>query len=248
MSQTIGGNLPGGERIIPLEPPAWLPHNTYPVRRCGTPAKGAKGQEPVCELLGILALRMLATKAFQVGGPFTLASGAVSDHYYDVKRVLLDPEGLEIAAHLVAYDLHTTFCECLSGVGGPELGAIPWVGAVVARLAAVYPSPNPPSGFMVRKAPKQHGTGRLIEGSVKAGDQVAILEDVVTSAGSVERAIDAIEAVGAKCLTVYTVVNRGGDAAEERLARRRVSLRSLFTSVKLRAFFDNLPAGAVPAS
>jgi orotate phosphoribosyltransferase len=71
--------------------------------------------------------------------------------------------------------------------------------------------------FTVRKAPKDHGTGRRIEGCFQAGDAVIVVEDVVTTGGSALEAIQAVRAEGGQVLGVLAVVDReqGGRAAIE---------------------------------
>ena len=63
--------------------------------------------------------------------------------------------------------------------------------------------------FSVRKEAKAHGTGQQIEGNFRAGDAVVVVEDVITSGGSAQRAIGAVEAAGGKVLGVLAVVDRG---------------------------------------
>ena len=62
--------------------------------------------------------------------------------------------------------------------------------------------------FSVRKEAKTHGTGQQIEGNFRAGDAVVVVEDVITSGRSAQRAIGAVEAAGGKVLGVLAVVDR----------------------------------------
>ena len=168
-----------------------------------------------------LLARMRACGAVKTGGPFKLASGAESDHYFDVKRVLLDPSGLRNASELVARTLWYHYPD-VTAVGGPELGAVPLVGGVLMAAHVWFAGLGRtlPTGFMVRKAPKGYGTGNRVEGEVRTGDtpaHVAIVEDVTTSAGSVVSAIEAVSAAGGVCKVVFVVVNRGGDEARKRV-------------------------------
>lgn len=176
--------------------------------------------------LDALAERVLVTGALRLG-TFRLRSGAESDHYFDVKRVLLDPAGLSLASRCVVRVL----CGLdrtggrLDAVGGPELGAIPLVGATIVGFSTQ--GGESPRGFMVRKATKEYGTGQLIEGDVRPGESVAILEDVVTTGGSVLKAIDAVEAAGARCRVVIAVVDRGGDVGRRAIEGRGVEFAPL---------------------
>jgi orotate phosphoribosyltransferase len=99
-------------------------------------------------------------------------------------------------------------------VGGLTLGADP-VAYAIAR--ASLDSPPLIQAFSVRKAAKDHGTRRLVEGNLAAGDPVVIIEDVITSGGSARQAIEAVRAAGGGVLGVLAVVDReqGGRSAIE---------------------------------
>ncbi len=90
-------------------------------------------------------------------------------------------------------------------VGGLTLGADP-----VAYSVALASCCSPPTvdAFTVRKEPKSHGMGRLIEGCFQESSQVVVVEDVITSGGSALRAIRALEAAGARVVGVLAVVDR----------------------------------------
>ena len=82
------------------------------------------------------------------------------------------------------------------------------------------------NAFSVRKEAKDHGRGRLIEGNFKAGDQVVVVEDVITSGDSAARAITAVEQSGGQVLGVFAVVDReqGGRRALETAGRQVLAL------------------------
>lgn len=144
-------------------------------------------------------------------GPVKLASGALSDFYIDGRQVTLDPRG--------AYYIANVMADMLAGiefvaVGGPTMGADPIVGALCYHFG-VREGPAV-TGFIIRKESKGHGLGRMIEGPELAeGARVVVVEDVVTSAGSVLRGIAAVEATGARVVKVLALVDReaGGSRA-----------------------------------
>jgi orotate phosphoribosyltransferase len=109
------------------------------------------------------------------------------------------------------------------GLGGLTMGADP---VAYAIAAASYRSHSPMDAFSVRKEPKDHGTGRLIEGNFKPGDAVVVVEDVITSGGSARRALAAIEDAGGRVLGVFAVVDReeGGKSTLENEGRNVVVL------------------------
>jgi orotate phosphoribosyltransferase len=162
-----------------------------------------------------LADLMCETGAIRFG-EFTLASGRKSDFYLDVKKLLLHPEGLAIVAGHLASQIGT---DSYRAVGGVELGPIPLVGAVLLRLSDLaYVTSSAGlgvTGFMVRKQAKEHGTRSQVEGIDLAGRRVALIEDVVTSGGSVAKALPALAHAGAVLGGVFPVVDReeGGEAA-----------------------------------
>jgi orotate phosphoribosyltransferase len=75
----------------------------------------------------------------------------------------------------------------------------------------------PLRAFTVRKEPKNHGTGRLIEGPFRAGDRAVIVEDTITTGGSARKAIEAVRAVNGTVVGVLALVDReeGGREALE---------------------------------
>ncbi|MCA9101556.1 MAG: orotate phosphoribosyltransferase, partial [Planctomycetales bacterium] len=96
-------------------------------------------------------------------------------------------------------------------VGGMSIGADPITAAVVT-LAGVRELPL--VGFMVRKEAKGHGLNQYIEGPVRPGDEVVIVEDVVTTGGSSLKAIEHCETFGLKVRGVMAIVDRMEGGAE----------------------------------
>ncbi len=156
-------------------------------------------------------------------GQFTLASGKKATYYLDGKQVTLDAEG----SRLVAEGLLDLLGEWPwpAAVGGMSIGADPITAAVVV-MSAVRGTPL--RGFMVRKEPKGHGTNQYVEGPVASGEEVVIVEDVVTTGGSSLAAIERCEAFGLRVVRVLAVIDRmeGGAAA---IAARGYPLASLLT-------------------
>ena len=135
-------------------------------------------------------------------GDFTLASGRQSTFYFDSKPIVLDGEGARVVARLILAGMAERGLR-LVAVGGTELGAVPIACAVSAHAAE--PAPRV---FIVRKQPKQHGTGKVIEGAVGRGDRVVVVEDVITTGESTLKALRAVEAEGAEVLGIFAVMDR----------------------------------------
>ena len=136
-------------------------------------------------------------------GSFTLASGKESDYYIDGRLTTLDSAGLKLIGEIFLDEIQTD--PEIATVGGPTMGADPIVGSVLTQAGDREIAMD---GFLVRKEAKDHGTGKLIEGNLKEGAKVAVVEDVVTTGGSVLKAIYALEKAGAVISKVLVIVDR----------------------------------------
>ena len=146
-------------------------------------------------------------------GDFTLTSGKKSSYYFDGRLLSLDPEG----AHLISQALLPLLEQAgAKAVGGTTLGADPMVAAVA--LASHLNGRSIPA-FIVRKESKAHGTKQNIEGPLIPGINVAIVDDVCTTGGSLFHAIEAAEEAGCTVVKVVSVLDRNEGGSEE--MRRR---------------------------
>ena len=145
-------------------------------------------------------------------GEVKLASGRVSDFYFNLKPTMLDAEGAALLARLT---LDALADERVDGIGGLELGAVPIAGAV-AQLSFMLGAPV--QAFFVRKKPKEHGAKLSIEGLMPGeslrGKRVVIVEDVTTTGGSAMKAIESVRDAGAEIAFVLSIVDREEGAAE----------------------------------
>jgi orotate phosphoribosyltransferase len=153
-------------------------------------------------------------------GDFTLASGQKSTFYINSKDVLFHSEAAWLLGDLI---WQATSDLDLQAVGGLEIGAIPMATATVMRY---HDHGRSIEGFFVRKQAKDHGSKSRIEGKLKAGDRVAILDDVLTTGTSALEAVKVVEVAGAKVLRVVCIVDRL-QGARETLAG--YDFRPLFT-------------------
>jgi orotate phosphoribosyltransferase len=145
---------------------------------------------------------ILLEKSF-LRGKFKLASGMESDYYIDARLTTLHPEGVSLVAEIMLDVIKKD--PIINAVGGPTMGADPIVGSI---LSASHRLNHPLNGFLVRKQEKGHGTRKLIEGNLKPADNAAIVEDVVTTGGSVITAINAVLNLGARVRKVLVIVDR----------------------------------------
>ena len=128
-------------------------------------------------------------------GDFTLTSGKKSKYYVDIKKASSRPDILK----KITQEFRSKGMECTK-VAGVELGAV--------ALIVAYSLETGNPFVIIRKGGREHGTKRKIEGEILPGEKVLLLEDVVTSGGSVIQAIDIIEEAGGEVVAVLSVVDR----------------------------------------
>lgn len=163
---------------------------------------------------------MLLEKSVRTG-EFTLASGATSDLYIDCRVTAMDPHGANLVGEYgwqeVRSQILSQFPD-INAIGGMTLGADP-ISLSIGMYSAKDDTGKTLRVFTVRKEPKGHGRGKRIEGNFQSGDQVLIVDDVITTGGSTLKAIDAVEAEGGKVVAALVLVDReegGRQAIEER--------------------------------
>ena len=199
-------------------------------------------------------LHLIATLSFKLGD-FTLASGKKSDYYIDCRITTLHAEGGRLSG-LVLYDLIQEQMPHAEAVGGLTMGADPLVSNIASASAWALadcheiaslssdleiepneePIPTLIHGFLVRKAEKTHGTGRKIEGFLKPGADVVIVDDVCTTGGSTITAIEATREAGMNVAGVLCLVDREqGGRANIEAAIPGIPFISLFTATEVRA-------------
>lgn len=162
------------------------------------------------------ALLEILLKKSVMFGDFTLASGAKSDLYVDCRLTTLDAKGAYLVGQVLLPIVRQAEKELgikADGVGGLTMGADP-VALAIAMASHLNEPENPLHAFSVRKEAKKHGRQKLVEGNFKAGDQVVVVDDVITTGGSTLKAIEAIEAEGGKIAFVVVLLDReeGGKA------------------------------------
>ena len=205
-------------------------------------------------------LSLIATHSFKLGD-FTLASGQKSDFYIDCRTTTLHAEGGRLAG-LVLYELIREHMPSAVAVGGLTMGADPLVSNTASASAwalADYnetlslssalelddqdpgPAPTLIHGFLVRKAEKTHGTGRRVEGFLRPGAEVVIVDDVCTTGGSTVTAIEAAREAGMIVVGVLCLVDReqGGRLCIERAlaevpSEEDIPFLSVFTASDVR--------------
>lgn len=169
--------------------------------------------------------KIIRDKSLIKGREMRLASGGLTDIYFDLKPTMLDQE----AGNLLAEELLDLLRgDSFDSIGGLAVGAVPLVQAVVLKSYGHRLL----RAFFVRSEVKEHGTKERIEANFRDGDRVIILDDVTTTGGSVLKAVEAVRSRGADVLKVITVVDRQ-EGAREALKARGIEFVSLFTKEEL---------------
>jgi orotate phosphoribosyltransferase len=173
-------------------------------------------------------LRVLAEKSFRLG-EFKLSAGGTSDYYVDCRTTTLDARGAQLTGQAFWDEIRRRGWRP-EAIGGLTLGADP----IVVAAAVVSGELN---GFLVRKADKQHGTGRRIEGFQRKGARVLIVDDVCTTGTSTVQAIGVAREFGFDIVGVMCLVEReeAGGRREVERAAAPAPFVTIFTASEVRA-------------
>lgn len=155
-------------------------------------------------------------------GDFTLASGKSASYYLDCRKVTLDSRGARLIGAGMLELLRDNMPQL---VGGMAIGADPITAAILTLAGAEH---IPLRGVMVRKEAKQHGARKFVEGPFAPGEELVVVEDVVTTGGSSLLAIERCEAVGLNVKRVLAIVDRL-EGGREAFAARGYELQTLLT-------------------
>ena len=150
--------------------------------------------------------------------PFTWASGIKSPVYCDNRLILTAPESRNVVEDAIALTVRKEFPEAQVLMGTATAG--------IAHAAIVADKLGIPMGY-VRGSAKDHGRGNQIEGRLTPGQKVVVIEDLISTAGSVIDAIDALKNAGAEVIGVISIFTYGMAKAKERLSGAGVKYTSL---------------------
>lgn len=148
-------------------------------------------------------------------GDFVLSSGARSGYYVDCRVAATSAEG-QVLIGALGLDLIRSSGLRPELVGGLTMGADPVAYAIAHES---WTRGQPIDAFTVRKQPKEHGTGRRIEGNFAEGARALVIEDVITSGGSALQACDVVEAEGGTVVGVLALIDREVGGREALQAR-----------------------------
>ena len=156
---------------------------------------------------------------------FKLASGKMSSYYFNCKPTTLNSEGMYLIGNLLYDVIKSRKSWKAKGVGGLTLGADPISNAIAHTF---YLKDEEMESFVVRKEPKKHGTMLWVEGNVGNGDKVIIIEDVITTGGSIIKAIDRAKKCGLNVLGVIVLIDRQ-EGGKEKIEAKGVKVETLLT-------------------
>jgi orotate phosphoribosyltransferase len=168
---------------------------------------------------------------------FRLASGKTSPYYVDCRIVLAHPYSRHLVAQL-AFDLLKT--QDFQLIGGLEIGAIP----LATSISDCAFSANPKQEwrtFVVRKQPKDHGLGKLIEGTFDPGEKAVVVDDVLTTGGSLLKATDAARNQGLLVSHAFVIVDRSETERHAPLTKQGLTLLSLISLDDLKRTVPSAP-------
>lgn len=174
-----------------------------------------------------LALAFHRTQSFKWDPDkgFKLASGLMSPFYVDCRSLMAHPEARQLVGRLAYEALAEIEIECL---GGLEIGAIS-IATSISDYAFAAQTRREWRTFVVRKQAKDHGLGKLIEGAIQPGNRALIVDDVLTSGGSLLKAVAAAREAGLKVEHALVIVDRQEQEGRARIEQDHVQLVSLLT-------------------
>jgi len=178
-------------------------------------------------------IEIIIAKSFQYRDhpPFTLASGKTSNYYFNCKPTTLDPEGMNLIGGILFRMLADTE---ITAAGGLTLGA----DALANALAVIsYQHGKPIKAFIVRKDVKDHGTKSALEGDVKAGERVVVLDDVITTGASTLTAIEAAREAGLHVKRVIALIDRE-EGGRENIEKEIGDVRAVLTRTEVMACYS----------
>jgi len=156
----------------------------------------------------------------------TLSGGSQSSFYFDCKAAMLDGECLTLIVEGLLDEIDN-LPSMPSAIGGLTMGADFMVSALIAKAYEIgHPTVH---GSIVRKEPKQHGTRNRIENPLSPGTPIVVVDDVITSGGSIRQACEEFQREGYEITGMLALIDRQAGGKERLEHDYRVPVRALFT-------------------
>lgn len=177
------------------------------------------------------ASETLALTLYDIGavkmGRFTLHSGKVSPIYIDLRLLVSFPKALQQVAE--------AYATVLSGLTFDVLAAYPYAALPIGTAIALH------SGWPLiypRKATKNYGTGKQVEGRWEAGQRAVVIEDLITSGDSILQAVASLEAVGVQVQEAVVLIDRQ-QGGRKNLEAQGYRLHAVLTMTQLLGFLED---------
>jgi orotate phosphoribosyltransferase len=171
-------------------------------------------------------VELLRELSLVTGGPFTLASGELSDWYLDGRKTFMDGRG----ALLVGRSVLGVLDRRVQAVGGMTMGADP---ISIATTVVAAEAGIDLQAFSVRKQAKGHGLGGRLVGPVRPGNSVAVLEDTTTTGAAMLEAIAVTRDAGLEVLQAIAIADRSEGKAADRIEREGIPFLAITTAAEL---------------
>ncbi|MGC2061924.1 MAG: orotate phosphoribosyltransferase [Thermodesulfovibrionales bacterium] len=180
-------------------------------------------------------IQMIIDKAFKYSEEpvFKLVSGRMSNYYFNCKTITLHPEGMHLVGNIIYDMIHDIFP---AGIGGLTLGADPIANAVAYTS---YLKGSPIEAFVIRKTAKAHGTMQWIEGNVKAGDRVIIVDDVITTGKSTIEAVTRAREANLEIVKVIAMIDRQ-ESGRENIEALGLAVEAVVTREEVMAIYRTM--------
>ena len=156
--------------------------------------------------------------------PFTWASGLKSPIYTDNRLTFAHPEIRVKIAELLAQKIKTTYPD-VSVIGGVATAGIPHATSVANVLGL-------PLNY-VRSKPKDHGRGKQIEGRCEKGDKVVLIDDLISTGGSILKTVEAVQKEGIEVVGTASIFSYDLPLAKENFAKANMTTLALVTFPEL---------------
>ncbi|MCW3805284.1 orotate phosphoribosyltransferase [Plebeiibacterium marinum] len=173
--------------------------------------------EKVSETIAKQLLQIKAIK-LQPANPFTWASGWKSPIYCDNRKTLSYPEVRDYIKSAFVNLVNELYPEA-EVIAGVATGAIAQGALVADELKKPF--------VYVRSSPKGHGMENLIEGDIKPGTKVVVIEDLISTGGSSLKAVEALRAAGCEVMGMLAIFTYGFQTAEDNFASKEVKIDTL---------------------
>jgi orotate phosphoribosyltransferase len=168
---------------------------------------------------------------------FKLASGLTSPFYVDCRALMAHPSARRLVGQLAREMLEGVVVDCL---GGLEIGAIS-IASTISDYAYGASPRRDWRTFVVRKQAKDHGLNKIIEGAIQPGDRALIVDDVLTSGGSLLKAVAAARQAGLIVTHSLVIVDRNEQGGRAKVEQEGVKLMSLLTIEDLTKQHEQTP-------